>query len=88
MNKKSDIPFDLKALKAEVKAKQPKTTPWWANALVWLLDSLSAAAILALAIIGALTLIQSDITWEVKIGISALVVGLMAARLIERIFKR
>lgn len=84
----------VEEVKAEAKAKQalqPKGlrgTPWYINAIMWILDVLAAVSVLALAIQGALSLLQTNLGTEVKIGIAALVVGLLATRLLERVFKK
>lgn len=71
------------ARKAEEKAGRK---PWYIVAIIWLLDVLSAIGILALAIYGASRLISPTMDKWVIIGISALVVGLLASRMIERVF--
>lgn len=76
---------------ASAKAKQalqPKSTPWYINLLMWVLDVLAAVAVLALAVQGALSLLQTNLGTSVKLGIAALVVGLLATRLLERVFKK
>lgn len=75
--------------KADVKAKQiaERGTPWYVKAVVFLFDFLAAVIILALAIQGAKNMLGTNLSEEVKYGLAALVIGLFAARLIERIFK-
>lgn len=59
---------------------------WYVNLTVWIIDTLSAVILLALAIIGALSLVNSSMAGEVKIGIAVFIVGLLATRLLERVF--
>lgn len=53
--------------------------------LFWVFDSLSAIGILALAIKGAAAFIKVAST-DVKTGMAIVIVGLLATRLIERVF--
>lgn len=81
----------VEEVKAEAKAKKdllPKQTPWYINLIKWLFDAIAAVAVLALAVIGALSLLQTTLSTEVKIGIATLVVGLLAMRLLDRVFNR
>jgi len=78
-----EVKSDAAARKAEAKAN---TTPWYVNAIIWLLDVISAIGILALAIYGASQIVSPTMDKWTIIGISALVVGLLASRMIERIF--
>lgn len=82
--KKSNVTQELEA---NIKARTPKTSPWYIKMAVWFLDTFSAIAILALAIRGAVELVQSSLAAEAKIGIAALIVGLLASRLLERVFQ-
>jgi flagellar biosynthesis component FlhA len=79
----------IKKAQAKEEAKANRTgNPWYINLVMWIFDSLATIAILGLAIIGAQSLIATTLSETVKIGIAALVVGLLATRLLERIFKR
>lgn len=53
--------------------------------IFWLFDVLAAAVILALAIKGASIFIKTA-SVDVKAGVATLFVGLLAMRLIERVF--
>ena len=50
------------------------------------LDTVSAVIILALAVMGAQSLLQANIDYRVKLGAAILLVTLFAARLVERAF--
>lgn len=84
---------DVAAKQAQEKADQQAAnkalgiTPWYINLLIWIMDAAAAVGVLALAIVGALSLIQAELSDTTKIGIAALVVGLLASRLLERVFK-
>lgn len=77
-----------KDVAAKQAANKPKGNPWYVNMIAWIFDSLSVVIILALAVIGALSLIEAGIDNEIKLGIALVVVGLLASRLLDRIFKR
>lgn len=95
MNKSTivaDAKADVAAKQAQAQAEQKAANkaagikPWYINLLIWLMDAFATVAILALAIVGALSLIEAGLDGTVKLGISALVVGLLASRLLERVF--
>lgn len=86
MNKNSNIVAEAKA-DAKAKRTPREGKPWYINLIVWLMDALAAVAILALAIQGALSMVQADLSTYVKIGVAILVVGLLASRLLERVFQ-
>ena len=70
----------------QVEKKTKGGKPWYVNLLVWLFDFVAAIAILALAVKGGVSLIDAGITNTQAIGIATVVVGILAMRLIDRIF--
>lgn len=68
---------------------QPSITstnkPAIVRAIFWAFDVLATALILALAIRGAASFVKTASS-DVKVGVAVTIVGLLAMRLIERIF--
>lgn len=84
MTKESDL---TKESRAEIAREHGITsTPLAVRLAMGALDTLAVVAILALAIIGAMQIINSSLQGEVKVGLAVAVVGLLAARLTERVF--
>lgn len=59
-----------------------KATKWFKS----LFDGISSIVILAFAIVGAAQQIKNGTT-EIRVGIACVVVGVLAARLLERLFE-
>lgn len=82
--KKSTV---TKEAQAEIDAENPTSQIWIVRLIIWVMDALSAVAVLALAVMGAKSLIMAELNGEIKVGIAVLVVGLLAARILERAFQ-
>jgi len=73
-----------KAEKAEIKAT---TKPWYINMLIWVVDTASIVVILALAIYALRNIIKLGINPEYALAISVVIVGALAFRTVERLYR-